>query len=219
MALHWRPVGPDPDQVYWQRRAVAAVAAGVAVFILIFLLSRAFGPGDSVQTSAGASPSPVTSPSPSVAPMIGPTAVSPSPGATPPTPSAAVASCATDAVKLEAKVERESYPVGGRPRLTLTVTNTGSAPCTRDLGQAAVGLTVFSGSDRIWSSDDCAPGGPASIQTLTPGKAEQIGVTWAGKRSRPKCAGDQEQAKSGTYRVSGRVGDQKVEGDSFRLTD
>lgn len=218
MALNWRPVGPDPEQVYWQRRAVVAVAAGVSLFILIFLLSRAFGSGDTVQAGAetSATPARTADASPSAAPMIGPTAGSPSPG---PTPSGAVAACAQDAVELGATVERDSYPVGGRPRLTLTVTNTGSTPCTRDLGQAAVGLTVFSGADRIWSSDDCAPGGPASVKTLAPGKPEKVGVTWAAKRSQPKCAGDQAQAEAGTYRVSGRVGDQKVEGDTFRFTE
>ena len=217
MALNWRPVGPDSEQVYWQRRAVVAVAAGVTLFILIFLLTRAFGGGDTVQAGVETSAAPTpTAARPSVAPMIGPAAGSPSPG---PTPSGAVTACAVNAVELGATVERDSYPVGGRPRLTLTVTNTGSAPCTRDLGQAAVGLTVFSGSDRIWSSDDCAPGGPVSVKTLAPGTPEKIGVTWAGKRSEPKCAGDQAQVKAGTYRVSGRVGEQKVEGATFRFTD
>lgn len=215
MALHWRPVGPDPDQTYWQRRAVVAVALAVTLFVLVFLLTKAFGAGDDSVQADSAAPEPPAS-SLSAAPMIGPTAISPSPA---PTPSSAVAACGADAVQLGAEVEQDSYPVGGRPRLTLTVTNTGSAPCTRDLGQAAVGLTVFSGADRIWSSDDCAPGGPASLQTLAPGTPEKIGVTWAGKRSQPKCAGDQAQVTAGTYRVSGRVGDQTVEGDTFRFTE
>jgi hypothetical protein len=60
------------------------------------------------------------------------------------------------------------------------VTNTGTGPCTRDLGQAAVELLVFSGKDRIWSSDDCAPGGKKDVTTLEPGKPAVQRVTWNG---------------------------------------
>jgi hypothetical protein len=204
MALHWRPVGPEPASTYWQRRAVVATGAVLLLALLVTLLT---GGSDEPDRLAEA---PVPTAAPSAA----------TPTATPtssPTP-AAVPICQPEALEVEALAAQDSYDVGSSPRLSLRVTNTGAAPCTRDLGQAAVELTVFSGSDRIWSSDDCAPGGPKDVTTLAPGKPEVQRATWDGRRSRPGCEGDKERAQAGTYRVSARVGQLRVEGDAFRLT-
>jgi hypothetical protein len=116
------------------------------------------------------------------------------------------------------RTEEETYPVGGRPELELSVSTTGTVPCQRDLGQAAVELLVYSGADRIWSSDDCAPGGPAKLTTVVPGTPDVTRLTWSGRRSLPGCAGPEEQAQAGTYRVTARVGDLRVEGNPFRFT-
>ena len=120
-------------------------------------------------------------------------------------------------LSIEAVASDESYAVGEQPRLELRVTNSGSTPCARDLGQAAVELQVVSGDDRIWSSDDCAPGGDAELVVLQPGEAETSTVTWPGTRSLPGCQGDDEPADAGTYRVTGRVGDTIETGGSFVL--
>jgi hypothetical protein len=142
----------------------------------------------------------------------------PSPAQPSPT-SEAVAACAPEALEVAATAGEKSYRVGADPRLTLRVTNTGDAPCTADLGQANVELLVHSGRDRIWSSDDCAPGGEAGPRTLQPGKAETQRVTWDGRRSRPGCTGGKERAQPGTYRVTGRVGERTTQGDVFVFTD
>jgi hypothetical protein len=207
MALHWRPVGPEPASTYWQRRAVLATAA---VLLLALLVSLLTGGSDEPDRLAAA-------PEPSSTPMVtGPVATAlPSAGPTP----AAVPICQPQAVKVEALASEDRFAVGSSPRLSLRVTNTGTAPCTRDLGQAAVELVVVSGSDRIWSSDDCAPGGAKDVTTLAPGEPAVQRVTWNGRRSRPGCTGDKERAQAGTYRVNARVGQLDVEGDVFRLGD
>lgn len=210
MALHWRPVGPEPASTYWQRRA--AVAA--AVLVPLVLLTTLLGGDDEADTLAGA-PSTETA-APSLAPTPGPT---PQVSAAPTPTAPAVPICQPDALKISADADKEAYPVGASPRLSLSVTNTGAAPCTRDLGQAAVELLVTSGKDRIWSSDDCNPGGPKTVTTLQPGKAAVQRLSWDGRRSRPGCTGAKERAAAGTYRVSGRVGQLRVEGDVFRFTD
>ena len=203
MALHWRPVGPEPASTYWQRRAVLAVGA---VLLLVLLVALLTGGSDEPDTLADA-----PSPAPSLAPAA------PSPVATAPASPLPAAACAPEALKVEALADAEAYDVGARPKLSLRVTNTGPAPCSRDLGPAAVELLVSSGKDRIWSSDDCAKGGGAAVVTLEPGRPEVQRVTWNGRRSLPGCAGEKAQAQAGTYRVSGRVGEQRVEGQVFRL--
>lgn len=204
MALHWRPVGPEPAPTYWQRRAFLAVAVLLLLLLLLFLLTSSGGGQERVATS-GASPSPNASSSagPSGSPQP-----SASPGSTP---------CDPPALTATATTERNDYPVGGRPVLVLTVTNTGTTPCTRDLGQGAVELMVVSGSDRIWSSDDCAPGGPVKSVVLAPQEESVTRLTWAGRRSQPGCAGDKAATQAGTYRVNARLGDLRVEGSAFVL--
>jgi hypothetical protein len=119
---------------------------------------------------------------------------------------------------VEPAADASSYAVGATPRLSLSVTNTGTAPCTADLGQAQVEVTITSGSDAIWSSDHCAPGGEPDVVTLVPGEAVVQRVTWDGRRSTAGCGGDKAAARAGTYEVGGRVGSQRVKGSTFVLT-
>jgi hypothetical protein len=212
MPLHWRPVGPEPASTYWQRRAVLAAA----VVLLLALLTTLLGGGDDEPDTLAEAP-PTASPAPSADP-----AASPEPGAEPaeppaPTP-AELAACRPEELMIQPLADQSGYSVGASARLTLKATNTGSTPCTTDLGQAAVELLVFSGRDRIWSSDDCAPGGPVDVTTLQPGESSPRASTWDGRRSLPGCGGGKAQAQPGTYRVHGRVGQQVVEGVVFRIT-
>jgi hypothetical protein len=101
--------------------------------------------------------------------------------------------------------------------LTLTVKNTGTAPCRRALGPSAVELLITSGSDRIWSSDDCSPGGAAGEVVLQPGGTQAATVTWPGTRSAPGCPSARPAAQPGTYRITARVGDLHVPGPSFQV--
>ncbi len=210
MALHWRPVGPESAQTYWIRRAV--LAAGVLLVVVLLLQLLVGGDGDDdrlaqADPAATATPSPGPTPTPSVDPSA-----TPDPSASP-----SAAPCTDEVLQVEAVAGEQSYAVGEQPRLELRITNTGTAPCARDLGQAQVELQVVSGDDRIWSSDDCAPGGEADLTVLQPGAAETSTVTWPGTRSQPGWQGDDEPADAGTYRVLGRVGELTEEGASFVL--
>jgi hypothetical protein len=123
-----------------------------------------------------------------------------------------------DALEVTATADAASYAVGATARLELSVRNTGTVPCLRALGQGAVELTVTSGADRIWSSDDCAPGGEPGEVLLEPGAVETARASWTTVRSAPECPPDQAQAQPGTYRVTARVGELRVPGASFTIT-
>jgi len=209
MVLNLRPVGPEPAATYWQRRALVLAAVLVALLVVGLLLGALFGSDDEPDRLAGPAARPSAS-SPAMGASASPSAL--------PTPSPTLGPCEASALRVTARTEEETYPVGGRPELELSVTTTGTAPCQRDLGQAAVELLVSSGGDRIWSSDDCAPGGPVKLTTLEPGAPEVTRLTWSGRRSLPGCEGPEAQAQAGTYRVTARVGDLRVEGSPFRIT-
>lgn len=212
------PRGPLAPGVYWRRR-VALLAA-----VVLFLLVGAYAcSGDEAKSTAG-----------SRAPTKGPTAApptttsaaakpTPTPTRTPspkpkPTPSAnPAAACPDSALKVAATVDRKRYGAGTRPVLTLSVTNSGKVACTRDLGQKARELRLTSGNDRVWSSDDCSPGGAADRVVLKAGERRTFTVTWARRRSKPGCPGGQAVAAPGTYRVVARLGKIEAPGTAFLL--
>jgi hypothetical protein len=203
MALH--PVGPLPASTYWRRRAVLLVG----VLVLLWLLrSCAGGSGDTGDRASG-TPAPTATARPTA--TASPTASASAP------PVAAVSGCADAVLALTGSTDAETYAVGTSPRLTLVVKNTGPVPCNRDLGSGAVELLVYSGQDRIWSSDDCSPAKGVAPTRLAPGGTQAVALTWAGKRSRPGCTGTATQAQAGTYRLVARVGTLRGDVAVFRF--
>lgn len=202
MPLHWQPVGPHEAATYWRRRAAVALAA----LLVLLLATLPLGGDDEPDRLAGATPAATPTADPTADPAADPTA-DPTGGDV----------CPDTALEVLATADADSYPAGGTARLELTVRNTGTVPCRRALGQGAVELVVTSGDDRIWSSDDCAPGGPQDEVVLPPGGTSTARASWATVRSAPSCPGDQPAAAPGTYRVTGRVGELRLPGDAFTV--
>jgi hypothetical protein len=184
MAIH--PVGPLPASTYWLRRA--ALLVGVVVLLLVARSCVGGEGGGGNDTTSTPTTSPTPKPSASSSPRAG------------------GAACANADLSVTTDTKDEIYPIGGRPQLSVTIKNTSSTSCTRDLGSGAVELLVFSGNDRVWSSDDCTTNKARDVVTLAAGGEKTIPVTWSGKRSKPECAGTRDQAKAGTYRLTARVG-------------
>ncbi len=195
MVMH--PVGPLPASTYWRRRLVL----GGSVLVLLLVAKSCTGGGGAT------TPKPTPTPKPSVT-------ASPTPK---PTVQPAAAACPDTALTLTTTTDAETYAAGATPRITLVIKNTGAAACRRDLGAGAVELLVFSGTDRVWSSDDCNPSTAKALTSLPAAGAQSVVKTWPGTRSLPGCAGSKATAKLGTYRVVARVGTLKVDGAVFRL--
>ncbi|MCU1587184.1 MAG: hypothetical protein JWN31_677 [Frankiales bacterium] len=193
MAL--QPVGPLPAATYWRRRAGLLLA----VIAVLFLGKSCLGGG-----GGGGTPKAHTTPTPSSSPSTAATG-------------AASTVCADSALKAEASTDEPTYALGSTPKMTLAITNTSKTACARDMGSGAIEFVVFSGEDRVWSSDDCGTGRAASVVTLAPGARKVVTITWAGKRSKPNCAGSHDDAKPGTYRVVGRAGTLHSSGAVFRF--
>jgi hypothetical protein len=201
-------VGPLPAETYWRRRAVVGLLVVALVAGLVWLLG---GRGDDTLE-----PGERSTADPTAEPTAGSDESDAGPKAEPTAEPAAA--CADDVLEVEAVSESAEQPAGASARLTLTVRNTGPVPCRRGLGQGAVELVITSGDDRIWSSDDCAPGGDEGEVVLEPGASQSARATWPGTRSAPDCPPEQAAAAPGTYRVNGRVGDLNVPGMVFTVT-
>lgn len=225
-----RPVGPHPAATYWWRRLLLL---GVVVVSGVVLL-RACG-ADESPDSAGLVPQSQTQPQPGStageeprprassaktprrSPKPSPTGSS-SPSATPsPDEPAGPRRCPDSAIEVSTQTDERVYAAAAKPRLVLAVENVSDEPCRRDVGQRALELTITSGEDRIWSSDDCAPGGPRAVRLLRPGRPYAVALTWTPRRSAAGCPGDQPAAQPGTYVLSGRAGDVSGGGAVFAL--
>jgi hypothetical protein len=100
----------------------------------------------------------------------------------------------------------------------MRIQNTSSTPCRRDIGAAQNELLISSGAARVWSSDDCNPGGSPQVQTIQPGQSFSVTVAWLGKLSKKGCPADMPEAQAGSYRLVGRNGTAVSAAAAFALT-
>ena len=195
VALHWRPVGPLPDGVYWRRRGVLVAGLAVALLLLRSCGGGGEDAGDGPVATATPTPSVTTAPSPTRAPVAAP------------------GPCADADLALAVAAQPDESPTS----FVVTVTNRGSVACRRDLGPAAVQLVVTSGADRVWARSDCERRTARELATLAPGGSRGVRVAWDGRRSKPGCAGSRAVAAVGTYRVTGTVGSAALPTEVFRV--
>ena len=201
------PVGPQPPSVYWRRRLVVLLGLIAVIVVIVLIVVR---PGQG-------SPSGDKTPSPSDTPSVTPT----------PTPTFTSAAggeaCNPSQVQVKAVTDSNSYAAGVQPKLAMSITNIGAAPCTFDVGTAAQEYIITSGTDRIWSSKDCQTGAAANPVVLAPG-IEQTTTPFSWDRTRSStttCNGTRPAAVSGpdgpTYRLQVKLGDIESEDVAFRL--
>jgi hypothetical protein len=117
---------------------------------------------------------------------------------------------------LSVAADTARYAPDAKPVLKLAVGTTGAAPCTRDLGPAALGLVITSGQDRIWGSQDCSTA-PADVRVITPGTPVTLEIAWDRVRSQPGCASAGSAARPGYYVVTPVAGKVTGQQTSFLL--
>jgi len=189
--------------VYWVRRAAFLVIVLIVLFGLIGIIRAVAGGG-----SEGPA---VVEPTVSEAPSTDPTTVL-TPVSTDPI------ACVDSAIFVEATTDSSTYKVGKEPVLSLTIENTGSVACLRDVGPKANELEVKSGGYHVWSSDDCSSNKKTKIVTLEPGDRVASTISWSGQLSEPGCPDVNKAAKVGRYEVIGRNLDVFSEATPFALT-
>jgi hypothetical protein len=183
--------------VYRRRRLAVLLGLLAVIGIIALIIIR---PGS---TSGGGE----ASASPTTAPSRDPAAVSPSPSAS---ADDGDPECTDDTVTVEAHTDKSTYQAGELPQLSLSLTNTGSVPCTIDAGTSQQVFTITSGSDTYWSSTDCQTEPTNAIVLLEP----QTTITsnpplpWDRTRSATDtCEGDRPAAPAGgaSYHLSTSV--------------
>ncbi len=171
-------------------------------------------PSTTVSTPpAGSTPSGGTSGGPSAsAPTSAPASSAPSsstaakPSATPsakPSPTATVIGtpdCAPAGLRVTLKGDRSLSP-GQNNTFTLALVNPGARTCLTSVTDKNFELKIYSGKDRIWSSQDCGKALAAFDKKLAPGAGVSWTMTWNGERSvkGKECKRGADTPQAGTY--------------------
>ena len=170
-----RPAGPLPARVYWARRLAVLVAAVVALAAAVVVVQVVGGMVGSPR-SAAASLSPSTN------------------------ASAGGRVCPAGTLGLTLAADGASYPASAMPVFTVKVVSNGPAGCIVDAGEAQREIVITSGTDRIWSSRDCAAAAAMSRPLLmAPGVPDETQVQWQRTRSAAGCPANRPAALKGTY--------------------
>ncbi|WCC80975.1 hypothetical protein O6R08_01380 [Cutibacterium equinum] len=82
---------------------------------------------------------------------------------------------------------------------TFTVEVKSSADCRWDTQKVKQALTVTSGTDRIWSTEDCGSWGPKGVHEIKSKEPWTYEVSWPTKRSTGKCKLSKDDLGSGYY--------------------
>ncbi len=208
----------------------SAAAVTSAAPTLTGVLANSTGPSRSTVPS----PTPTPSPTPSGAPTdasasptdpaaatSSPTDAAPTDTAAPPptetTPAAPAPPppsydadgkllCADSSIAVAAQAPAQ-VAAGANVIVGMTVTNSGTEACRRDVSGSLQVFTVF-GADgtRVWSTADCFPGQGTEVRELAPGEALKYTVKWSGTTSAPGCAGERAPLAAGSYTLIAQLG-------------
>ena len=212
-----RPVGPEPAQTYWARRALV-FGAMMVLAVAAMLIINSTSSGSAIRSNPSP-PTPVYSVAISASPSSTEPAVS-APLAIGPSASATSTGPVLDATEREASTKKADRrgPVDCsaeelRPTLTgkqrlaprkrntfqLSLINGSDQTCMARVTKTNFELKIYSGSDRIWSTADC----PSVIKPISRKLGSEHAVawtlTWDGKRSKPDCRSAREPPRPGKY--------------------
>jgi hypothetical protein len=214
-----RPHGRLPARVYWFRRAMVLLTALALVFAIGRMLNGSgSGSSDARARVTAGSPSPTSSTPGAVGPLPvqATRATGRSTAAVTPTVLAApTGPCAVDEITVDPTVP---HPVAaGRVALVLELTGIQPA-CTFTVSSRTLVAKVTSGTDRIWSTQDCPGAIKAATVVVRSAAPTPVSVTWSGRRSDAECSRSTAWALPGYYHLTAAVIGSEPGEAQFRLT-
>jgi hypothetical protein len=103
--------------------------------------------------------------------------------------------------------DRHQVKTGADVRFRLSIVNASEKACTVSVNPKNYQLKIYSGTDRIWSSRDCARLVPTIRRIVKPEQDVAWTMTWNGKRSRQgaDCATRPETPRPGYYYATSQL--------------
>ena len=163
----------------------------------------------SERPSASPTPTPSSTAKPARSAQATAKTASPKPSAAPkPTTAPVLAACPVDQLRTTL-TGQQSLKIKQRTTFDLSLINGSGRTCyLRVTGDNFV-LTIYSGRDRIWSSNDCGTVVPKLSRKLGREQALTWSMRWNGRRSAPACQTRSETPRAGTYWASAQFDNAK----------
>jgi hypothetical protein len=114
-------------------------------------------------------------------------------------------------------VVKDAY-AGSDVRLGMELTTFDSPACTWEVSSDSLALKLTSGSDRIWTSQECPATVPTESVVLRKTQAVVVDVVWNGRRSDPDCSRTTAWAEPGYYHVTAAAMGSEPEDKQFELS-
>lgn len=212
------PVGPEEPRVYWIRRAIVVGIVVLLVALLAWALAPkgndqsaapAAGPTDNPPASPAApsptdtaqatgSPSPTASASGTATPRAtGSASVTGTASSTASSTAATDAVCAAKDLRVTITGPR-SVKIGDHLYWDLSVINGAATPCTAKVTRDNFEVRVFSGTDKIFTTNDCKDWQKTFSEKVAPQKSHEWRLRWNVDRSTGSCKTN-ENLRPGTY--------------------
>ena len=235
MSTVLHPAGPEPPQTYWMRRVVLIGIAIVVLAAAGALIANGTSSGSAVQANPSPPPvapmaatgTPTAAPSPTPSAGARSSAGATLANATPSASASATASarlsatssatpkpsktptpepvaCAPDTLRPTLTGKQRLRPKD-RSTFTLSLINGSDQTCTVTVNRDNFELRIYSGSDRIWSTKDCATLVKPVRRTLKAEQALEWKLAWNGLRSRAGCKPGPEIPRPGTYYATAQL--------------
>jgi hypothetical protein len=212
MATTVRPRGPLPARVYWTRRIIVL---GVPLLLVLVLARVLGGSSDAKDGSDGAATQAGATIETSQAPIAGPTVDAGATGkkgkgkkgrknqeTVPPEPVLAepTGPCADSDIVATPAIT--SAAGGADVPITINLRTIAAEACTWQASPETMTVTITSGSDFIWSSQQCPTAIPVQDVVVRQAVDTPVVVTWKdAKRSDETCSGRTDWARLGFYHV------------------
>lgn len=194
--------GRLPQRVYWIRRSVVLLVAALLVLAIGKVLggSGSDPTADQASTTASsASPSASAGATRAIGPVAPRSTVAGGVKAASKAPLLApTGDCAADEVSVVPSVPKAE---AGNP-IVVHLTLEGTQPaCTFAVSPDSLVVKITSGSDKIWSSQDCPHAIAKGSVVVRSGLPADVPITWSGRRSDDECSNAAGWAMPGFYHV------------------
>jgi hypothetical protein len=236
MSTVTRPRGPLPPRVYWTRRLLVAALALALVFGISHLLGGSPGKSDNpsarpAAASAGSAtagdhrtPGPTTNPTTgstnasTTANGDGPKSKKDKAGKVKVPLAVPTGPCADSDVVVVPSVDGDAF-AGHDVTITLNLRTVESPACTWQVSPESVVVKLSSGSDRIWSTQDCPAAVTEQSVVVRKDHVTKAEVTWSGQRSDDECTRTTDWAQPGFYHAEAAALGSEPEDRQFELME
>ncbi len=225
MSTVTKPRGPLPPRVYWTRRLLVLGLALALVFGISHLLGGSPTKSDnpSARPAAAAAGSPTSDgslagPTPNVTEAGGAkgTPKSNKPGKVKTPLAMPTGPCLDSDVQVVPSVDGEAF-AGRDVVITLNLQTGESLACNWQVSPESVVLKLTSGSDRIWSTQDCPSAVSEQSVVVRKDHVTKAHVTWSGQRSDDECTRTTDWAQPGYYHAEAAALGSEPQDRQFKL--